>query len=270
MNLQCRVDLASKYTAATQVARVLSEDWCMRELYCAACSSDRLIGSKANFPAVDFQCPECKQPFQLKSGKGWNSAKVVDAAYQTMIASIRGDRTPNLLLMQYSSTWLVQNLLLIPRVFLTESVIEKRKPLGPSARRAGWVGCNILLGQIPADGKIPVISSGASLEKGQVRAEYSRIRELAKLPPSLRGWTLDVLQAIRRLGKSHFSLQELYRLETDLQDLHPQNQNVRPKMRQQLQVLRDLKLLDFVAPGHYALRDSSAGRLMRTFRTPQP
>jgi hypothetical protein len=29
---------------------------------------------------------------------------------------------------------------------------------------------------------------------------------------------------------------------------------VRPKMRQQLQVLRDLGLIEFASPGHYAVR----------------
>jgi type II restriction enzyme len=255
MDLQWRSDLASKYKAGTQIARVLSEDWCARELYCPACNSDRLAGSKPNLPAVDFRCPACQQPFQLKSGRGWNAAKIVDSAYQSMIASIREDRTPNLLLLQYSSSWLVQNLLLIPRMFFTESVIEKRKPLGPNARRAGWIGCNILLGQIPVDGKIQMISAGTVVEKDRVRAEFARISQLAKLPPSLRGWTLDVLQAIRRLQKSNFSLQDLYGLEGNLRELHPNNRNIRPKIRQQLQVLRDLKLLDFLAPGHYALRD---------------
>ena len=45
------------------------------------------------------------------------------------------------------------------------------------------------------------------------------MRQLAELPPSLRGWSLDVLRAIRRLGKAEFSLQELYGFETELKSL---------------------------------------------------
>jgi type II restriction enzyme len=74
-----------------------------------------------------------------------------------MIRAIREDRTPNLLVMQYSADWVVENLLVIPKFFFTESMIELRKPLGPTARRAGWIGCNILLSKIPEDGKIPVV-----------------------------------------------------------------------------------------------------------------
>lgn len=251
MNLQCEVELASGYRSASQIARILSEHWCTRELYCPACDADRLTGSKPNTPAVDFECSKCEQPFQLKSLQHWNPKKVVDAGYEAMLRAIRGDRAPNLLLLHYSKTWAVQNLLLVPRMFFTESVIEKRKPLGPNARRAGWIGCNILLSEIPSDGKIPMVSGGVPVRKNRVREEFSRVKQLAELPPSLRGWTLDVLRAVRQLGKSEFTLEEMYAFEPHLKALHPNNQNVRPKIRQQLQVLRDLGLITFHDPGKY-------------------
>ena len=254
MNLQCEVELAAGYRSASQVARILSEHWCARELYCPACDSDRLTGSKPNTPAVDFECAKCEQPFQLKSLGHWNPRKVVDAGYEAMLRSIRTDRTPNLLLLQYSNTWAVQNLLLVPRMFFTESVVEKRKPLAPKARRAGWIGCNILLSEIPLDGKIPMISGGVPIREEQVRKEFSRVKQLAELPPSLRGWTLDVLRAVRELRKPEFTLQELYAYESELKAMHPQNENVRAKMRQQLQVLRDLGFLEFSTPGNYRVR----------------
>jgi type II restriction enzyme len=226
----------------------------MRELYCAACTSDRLLSSRTNTPAIDFVCPECDQCFQLKSFKTWNQKKIPDAAYDSMVRAIRSDRVPNLLILQYSADWLVKNLLLVPRVFFSETVIEKRPPLSPRARRAGWVGCNILLDRIPRDGKIPVVANGSTVAEHQVREEFSRIRKLAEVPPSVRGWTLDVLTTVRKLAKVRFSLQELYELEPYLQNIHPHNRNVRPKIRQQLQVLRDLGLIEFTSPGNYAVR----------------
>lgn len=251
MNLQCEVERALGYRSASQIARILSEHWCARELYCPACDSDRLTGSEPNNPAIDFECGKCEQPFQLKSLSHWNPRKVVDAGFEAMLRAIRADRTPNLLVLQYSKTWAVQNLVLVPRMFFTESIIEKRKPLGPNARRAGWIGCNILLGEIPPDGKIPIISAGVPLGKAQVRADFSRVKALATVPPSVRGWTLDVLRVVSRLGKAEFSLPELCEFESELKSLHPQNQNVRPKIRQQLQVLRDLGLLRFGSRGNY-------------------
>lgn len=254
MDLRCRTDLASGYKAGPQIARVLSEDWCTRELYCAACDSNRLERTRTNTPSVDFSCPNCEQLYELKSLKRWNPKKVVDAGYEAMLRAIRMDRTPNLLVLHYSSEWRVQNLMLVPRSFFTETVIEKRKPLSATARRAGWVGCNILLDQIPKDGKIALVSSGNCLPDKQVRQEFSRIRGLAEIPPQLRGWTIDVLKAVRRLGKTRFLLKELYALESDLQNAHPNNRNIRPKIRQQLQILRDLGLLRFTAPGAYELQ----------------
>ena len=254
MNLQFRVELASAYKAGPQIARVLSEEWCARELYCAACSSDRLDPLTVNTPAVDFVCPECRQPFQLKSLKTWNIRRIPDAGYDSMLRAIRADKTPNLLILQYSTAWVVRNLLLIPRTFFSQSVLEKRPPLSAEARRAGWVGCNILLNRIPEDGKIGVVSDGFPVAQEQVRSDFSRVRKLAEIPVAMRGWTVDVLNAIRGLGKAHFSLQELYKSESGLKELHPRNQNVRPKIRQQLQVLRDLGLIEFTTPGSYAVR----------------
>jgi len=254
MNLQCRAELGVKYKAGSQIARVISEDWCSRELYCAGCTSGRLSSSRVNTPAIDFVCPECDQCFQLKSLKTWNQTKIPDAGYASMVRAIRSDRVPNLLILQYSADWLVKNLLLVPGFFFSETIIEKRPPLSPKARRAGWVGCNILLDRIPLDGKIPLVANGSIVAEEQVRDEFSRIRRLAEVPPAVRGWTLDVLTAIRKLAKTRFSLRELYQLEPYLQNLHPKNRNVRPKMRQQLQILRNLGLLEFTSPGNYAVR----------------
>ena len=86
----------------------------------------------------------------------------------------------------------------------------------------------------------------------QVREEFSRIRKLSEVAPSVRGWTLDVLTTVRKLGRPRFSLQELYEFESYLQDIHPHNRNVRAKIRQQMQVLRDLGFIEFRSPGVYA------------------
>jgi type II restriction enzyme len=172
-----------------------------------------------------------------------------------MVRSIRADRTPHLLLLQYNPKWYIRNVLLVPRMFLTESVIEKRRPLSPAARRAGWVGCNILLRSIPSDGKIAIVSDGAPEPEQLVRREFERIKGLAELSPTLRGWTVDVLNSVRQLGKSEFSLNDVYAIEPQLRAAHPNNRNVRPKIRQQLQVLRNIGLIEFKGRGNYSLRE---------------
>jgi type II restriction enzyme len=214
-----------------------------------------LTGLAANTPAVDYACPDCRAPFQLKARSSAFIGRIVDAAYSTMVRAIREERTPNLFALHYEpQEWRVANLILIPHFAFPLSVIEKRKPLGPDARRAGWVACNILLSAIPLDARIPVIADGKPAAPADVRAQYARIRPLEKLRAEQRGWTLDVLNAVRSLGKTEFNLGEVYGFESKLASLHPANRHVRDKIRQQLQVLRDLGLLQFLGGGDYRLR----------------
>jgi type II restriction enzyme len=68
-----------------------------------------------------------------------------------------------------------------------------------------------------------------------------------------RSWTLDVLNRVRMIQKDRFSLQDVYAFEHELAVAYPGNRNVRAKIRQQLQVLRDLRLLVFEGHGWYRL-----------------
>ena len=254
MNLQANVALSGGFKSPTQVARIVSEDWCRRELYCPACAAVQLTQCGPNTRACDFTCANCGERFELKSGKCWNRSKIVDAGYEAMIRSVREDRTPNLVLLQYSPAWAVTNLLVIPRHFISESAVEKRHPLRAPARRAGWIGCNILLSRIPTEGRIKIVESGVEIPRDEVRAQYGRSRKLLKLKPTTRGWTLDVLSLVGRIGKRRFALAELYEYTEELHQLHPNNRNIRAKIRQQLQILRDTQFLRFQGRGLYEVR----------------
>ena len=129
-----------------------------------------------------------------------------------------------------------------------------RKPLSPIARRAGWVGCNILLSAIAPEGKLPMVTDGAVTDASTVRSLYDQVRPLSSLSVTKRGWTLEVLRLVRSLARERFSLNDLYMLEDELARLHPLNRNIRPKIRQQLQVLRDLGLVEFLGDGRYAIK----------------
>lgn len=63
-----------------------------------------------------------------------------------------------------------------------------------------------------------------------------------------------MLRVVRSLGKTEFFLSDMYNHAEELAKLHPDNNHVRDKIRQQLQVLRDLDHLEFLGPGHYRLR----------------
>jgi type II restriction enzyme len=255
MNLECHLELASLYKAASQIARILTEEWCEREMYCPGCINDHLSRSRANTPAIDFVCENCQQRFQLKAQKKWNRSIIVDGAYRTMLQAVEGDRNPNLFILQYSQSWMIENLQVVPWTFFSPHLIRPRPPLSPGARRAGWIGCNILLKEIPPDGKIPIISSGLSLPPTLVRERFARAQNLADLGQSVRGWTLDVLRVLRRMQKENFSLDDVYGFEDQLRDKHPDNRHVRPKIRQQLQVLRDAGYVEFLGRGRYRTCD---------------
>jgi len=171
-----------------------------------------------------------------------------------MRAAILQDRTPNLFALHYQpGAWEVCNLFLVPRFAFPLAAIEKRKPLGPRARRAGWIGCNILLTQIPSDARIPIILDGAPQRSSDVRERYRQLAPLSNLSAEKRGWTLDVLNVVRSLATNEFTLSEVYALESKLARLHPGNRHIRDKIRQQLQILRDMGLLEFLGGGSYRL-----------------
>lgn len=145
--------------------------------------------------------------FQLKSQSKPIGQRILDAAYRTMMEAIRTNHAPNLWAMHYDpSDWLVRNVLLIPSYAFSRSCIERRKPLQKTAQRADWVGCSILISSIPADARIPVVTEGKVANPSEVRQAYRRLVGLARLDAEARGWTLDVLHAIRELEKEQFSL----------------------------------------------------------------
>ena len=56
---------------------------------------------------------------------------------------------------------------------------------------------------------------------------------------------------MRALYKNEFALQDVYAFAAHLEKLHPGNRHVPDKIRQQLQVLRDLGLVEFLGRGRY-------------------
>jgi len=63
----------------------------------------------------------------------------------------------------------------------------------------------------------------------------------------------DALQVIQSLNKPEFELSDVYAHAAALAKLHPHNAHIHDKIRQQLQVLRDLGRLEFLGRGRYRL-----------------
>lgn len=232
-----------------------TEAWGQQNLYCANCISPRLGETPTNTRAIDFACEVCDSRYQLKSQGRPLRGRIAGASYVTIRREILEDRTPNLLAMHYRPLdWCVENLILIPHFAFPLSAVKERPPLNPEARRKGWVGYYILLDSIPPDARIQIIAAGLPRAPRAVRAQYQRIRRLGMLKPKQRGWMLEVLNVVRALGKTEFHLNDVYAHEESLASLHPNNRNVQPKIRQQLQQLRKLGFVESLGRGEYRVR----------------
>ncbi|MDP3042432.1 MAG: DpnI domain-containing protein [Candidatus Omnitrophota bacterium] len=245
--------VAERYKSPSQKAKSLTEDWVNRQGYCPNCGTPNFVKLENNRPVADFLCAKCQEEFELKSNKLDFKTKVVDGAYKTMIKRLGSCNNPNLFLLNYDLQKLeVINLFVIPKHFFVPSIIEKRKPLAPTADRAGWIGCNILLQSIPQAGKIFFVRNKVIESKNKVLAEWRKtlfLREEKDIKS--KGWILDVMNCIEQLAKKEFTLDEIYSFENNLKQKHPNNRYVKDKIRQQLQFLRDKGYLDFIGRGQY-------------------
>jgi hypothetical protein len=244
MDLQLPAQFGAGYKSASQRARRITESWGAGNLYCCSCASDRLQPERPNAHVSDFLCPQCADCYQLKSQSRKFSAGVLGSNYYKMLDAILGNKTPNFFLLHYQlPEWVVRNLLFIPRFAISPSVIIRRKPLSAAARRSEWTGYILNVRLIPSSAKIPLITEGVEADRRDVRNQYARIARLQALKPDQRGWTLDVLRCIELLPHPTFTTNDIYSFEEQLAQLYPGNRHVRPKIRQQLQVLRDQGLL---------------------------
>lgn len=243
--------LAAGYSSSLQIVRVLTEKWLNDQGYCPSCSN-RLVRQSNNSPASDFRCLECDLDFELKSKHGPFGNKVVDGAYSTMMRRVQSDSAPNLFLLSYSKPeYRVEALQIIPSYFLHSGVIEAKRPLSEHAVRAGWQGCNIIVGKLPRLARIDIVTNGQVVSKATVRNQWTDSTLLRRIAVQNRGWLSDTMRCIDDLGTITFSLEDIYKFEPELQQNYPNNHNIRPKLRQQLQKLRDLGYVRFIGRGKY-------------------
>jgi len=247
--------LAEGYKSKSQIARVLTEHWVGTSAFCPNCGNNKIEKYIANKPVADFYCPSCQEDYELKSKQNSVGKKIVDGDHDKMIERLTSNSNPNLFLLSYNPiTYSVITLLVVPKHFFVSTLIEKRKPLSPNAKRANWVGCNILLSGIPGTGKIHLVKSGRLVLKKTVLLDWKRtlfLREEKEV--SAKGWLLDVMRCVENLGRMEFTLNDIYSYENELRVLHPDNRHIRDKIRQQLQVLRDNGYLEFLSRGRYRL-----------------
>ena len=252
MDFRFNRDLAANYRSKSQIIRVLTESWVSDNIYCPRCGNPKILHLPNNSAAADFYCPECKNEYELKSKNGPIGRKIADDAYNTFIQRITSNNNPDFFILSYNADELcVDNLWIVPKHFFVPDIVEKRKPLSSAARRAGWVGCSILFDEIPAQGQISIVHDRIATDKNCVIAQVERSTVLSTASIDARGWLLDILRCVNRIPKQIITLEDLYVFERWLSIRHPQNHNVRPKIRQQLQILRDDGFIEFLGRGTY-------------------
>lgn len=252
MHLVCNPALGERHKSASQRARSITEGWFTAEGYCLNCRSNRVELTTAGTPFSDHRCPVCGQTYEMKSAKKAHTRIVQNGGYESMMREIRAERPPVLLLMQYDPAWCVQQLVAVHPVFLTPDVIRKRaKPhVRPRSGALYWM-CDFDLTVIPEVGKIAVVRGREARAPRVVREEFAALQPLREVSNRTRGWTGLVLDAVKKIGKPMFTLAEVYTHEAAMHAAYPGNSHVRDKIRQQLQVLRELGYVEFVERGMY-------------------
>lgn len=252
MNLQLDIKIAEKYNSNSQKIRVITEDWVSQNLFYPYCGNEYISQFENNRPVADFYCPHCIEEYELKSKNGSISNKVNDGAYATMIERVESVNNPNFFFMHYNKSDLkVINFIMVPKHFFSTEIIERRKPLAETARRAGWVGCNIILNKIPDEGRIFIVKNEIQQSVKSVITTVKRTEFISHYKLDARGWILDILNCVNKIDGRDFTLEQVYQFEKQLAVKHPDNNHVKDKIRQQLQILRDKGIIEFNGRGHY-------------------
>jgi type II restriction enzyme len=253
MNLFLNKKIGDSYVNNSQKIRVMTESWVLGQIYCPSCGGviNEYVNNK---PVADFYCKKCVEDFELKSKKGKIGKKVSAGAYSQMIKRINSTEKPNFFFMGYLQALEVGDFFVIPKHFFVSEIIEKRKPLKETARRAGWVGSNILFSKIPKAGQIFYVEGGKEVSKKDVLEKWQKTVFLKQVKKAnAKGWILDIMNCIDTLNKKEFTLADMYAFEADLKKIHPENNNIQAKIRQQLQFLRDKNYLQFTGKGLYTV-----------------
>jgi len=254
MNILFNKKLSQNYHSQSQKIRILTEDWVDKEIFCPNCGTN-VSHYKNNRPVADFYCSKCNEDYELKSKNDSFGLKIVDGAYKTMIERLNSNNNPNLFLLNYDlRNYEVFDFIVIPKHFFISEIIERRKPLSETAQRAGWVGCNILLQNIPQTGKIFYIKNRIIEPKSVVLEKWHKTLFLREEKEAKeKGWIFDIMNCIEKIGSKEFTLDKVYGFESLLSKKHPDNKHIKDKIRQQLQFLRDEGYLKFLNRGTYKL-----------------
>lgn len=242
-------NIASAYKSNSQKIRVMTEFWAWENVFCPNCW-EQIIHYPNWKPVADFYCASCKEDYELKS---WKTEKfsntIMDWSYKTMIERLESNTSPNFFVLQYNKQFQVLNYIAIPNYFIrTQDIIPRSKWI---KWRPNYIMCNISMNWIPESGKIFFIKNWEKRNKKEILQNWNKMIFLKEKKTESKGWILDIMRCIETIRKKEFTLQELYNFEPILKEKYPNNNFIKDKIRQQLQILRDKGYLEFVSSGKY-------------------
>ncbi|MFA7570546.1 MAG: DpnI domain-containing protein [Sulfurimonadaceae bacterium] len=251
MNLNSYLKLSNNYKSNAQKTRVFTEPFVEENFYCPYCGAT-LIACKNNDKVRDFNCSRCNENYELKSKQGKSlGKKVPDGKYITMIERISSNNNPNFYFLNYDKVSLdIINFCAVPSYFFTPDIIIPRTKGIPN--RLDYIMCSIDISSIPTSGKIFYVKDKEIISKAKVLDDWNKtlfLKEANNI--RAKGWLLDIMQCIEKLGDNSFSLNDMYTFEQYLKIKHSENNNIQAKIRQQLQILRDKGFLKFKSRGKY-------------------
>lgn len=105
--------------------------------------------------------------------------------------------------------------------------------------------------QIPEEGRIFIVKNEIEIPQKEIISKVKRTDFIKQYKLDARGWVLDVLNCVNQIEGRDFTLEQMYKFEDVLSKKHPDNNHIKDKIRQKLQILRDKGILEFRGRGHY-------------------
>ncbi len=240
----------SWYKSPSQLARVMTETWTRDNIFCPNCWND-ISEFENNRPVADFYCSNCDEQFELKSKKSQSIGKIIpDGAYDTMIERLESSTNPSFFFLTYTPEKEISNFLVIPKYFIQpKNIIQAPRVLKD---RGEYMMCNISLEWIPESWKIFYIQDSKNILKTRVLDTWKKTNFLESTKNiEMKWWLLDVMNCVEQLPENDFSLDDMYNFSDILKQLHPENNHIHDKIRQQLQILRDKWYIEFLGRWKY-------------------
>jgi len=139
---------AARYTSRSQVARVAIEAWVASNVDCWRCRSALLL-VPPNTKLMDAVCRERGHEVQVKAVAGIAGHHLSAAAFAPMAARIEHGILPDYLIVSYDRLRSIVVLAeFLDGTSLAGDRLRARAPLGPQARRAGWIGATLDLSEL--------------------------------------------------------------------------------------------------------------------------